>query len=83
MAKNWIDKMVGSIAHCWADEMAVTRADSRVGWMTVKLVDLMAEDWIDNMADLMVGSMSDCWADEMAVTRASSRAGWMTVKVPG
>ena len=43
--------------------------------MTVKVVDSMADMWIDEM----VGSMADCWAETMAMTRA----GWMTVNIAG
>ena len=31
MAENWIDEMVGLVTDCWADGMAMTRADLRAG----------------------------------------------------
>ena len=42
--------------------MAVKMTDLRAGWMAVKLVGSMVEDWIG----VMVGLMTDCWTGTMA-----------------
>ena len=56
---------------CWAEIVVVARADLRAGWMAVKLVGSMAENWIDKMA----GLRTVCWAEKMTVTRAGSGVG--------
>ena len=53
--------MVGSMAACWADGMAVARTGQMAG--------SMAEIWTDEMVD----SMDGCWADGMFVSIAVSR----------
>ena len=35
MAKNWIDDMVGYMTGCWVDGVAVARAVSKSGCMSV------------------------------------------------
>ena len=39
MAEKWIDKMVCLMANCWTEVMAMTRAGSRAGCMTMKMAD--------------------------------------------